>query len=443
MRLAHTTNRLVERARLVSRRAVAPGEVGALVVSSLCVFAILAAYYVLKPLRSYVLQTRIGVDHKSSALVGSALFVTVQSLAYGRIVSRTTRSRLVHGTFLFALACLASFGVLLTSVGGRVVGYLFYAWVSGVSLLLVSQFWSLTTEAWTHEQGVRLFGLIGIGAVSGSIGGNLIVVALAKRLGTVGLFLVAGALLGVALGLARWILVWSRADRRPSLAPDPTAASVASASLVAASPYLAGIAGMSLLLNVVNTSNEWLLDKVVASASLDGASLQTFYGRYMLEQNVLTFALQIAVTSPIQRRFGTRVALLVLPTVSILGGLAFVVAPTLGVIRTLKVAENAAEYSIHANTRELLYVPVTSLERYSAKSFNDTFVVRAGDSIAAGAIYLVIEATGADLVRTGMTFVAALAVGLATVAMLVVWQVTARHRARVAVTSDGGSGKVH
>lgn len=422
-------NPVVSAAKLVSIRR---GEGAALAASAACLFAILAAYYVLKPIRSYVLQTRIGVDRKSIAILVAALFVAFQTLIYSRLVRRARRARLVSGTFVFALAGLALFSIALTRGSSAVVGYLYYAWVSGTSLLIVSQFWSVATEAWTHEQGVRLFGLIGVGAVAGAIGGNLVVVAFASRFGLVGMFAAASVLLTIAFALARWLLAWSRADSRPVIDEPRRVDSTGAISLVTASPYLAGIAAMTLLLNVVNTSNEWLLDKVVAARLLGSAELQAFYGRYMLEQNLLTFALQLLVTSPVQRKWGPRGALLILPTVSLVGGLAFMFAPTLGVIRALKVAENAAEYSIHSNTRELLYVPVSALERYSAKSFNDTFVVRAGDSLAAGVIFVIVELTGAELSSFGITLVTSLAVLLAVVAAVIVWRVTERHKKRLA-----------
>src|SRR5262249_46486207 len=73
--------------------------------------------------------------------------------------------------------------------------------------------------------------------------------------------------------------------------------------------------------------------------------------------------------------------------IGLLGGALFVAMPVLAIIRWHKILENAADYSIQSNTRELLYLPVSKLEKYSAKAFNDTFVVRAGDALAAASVY--------------------------------------------------------
>lgn len=407
-------------------RAVRRHEWPAAIASAAWLFCVLASYYVLKPIRGVVLQTRIGVDHKSVAILLTTVFVAAQAQLVGSLSRRLGRRRLVGGTLAASLGVLGIFAVALDRVRGAWVGYAFYAWVSRFSLLAISQFWSFATDVWSHEDGLRLFGGIGVGAVAGGVAGNLLAVSLGRSLSGGGMLAVAAGLLALATVVAAALLRWAdarRASRGNEVREPPRAA----AALVLGSPYLAGIAAMSLLLNVVNTSNEWVLDKVVAASSLGAGEMQSFYGRYQLDQNVLTLVLQAFVVSPVRRRFGPRGALLVLPAVSVLGGLAFLAAPSLGAIRALKVAENAADYSVHANTRELLYVPVSAAEKYGAKTFNDTFVVRAGDSLAAGLIFAVGEGRSAS----GVAPLVLVGVALALLSAHVVRRVTASHQARL------------
>jgi len=117
---------------------------------------------------------------------------------------------------------------------------------------------------------------------------------------------------------------------------------------------------MSLFVNLVNTANEWALDKAVAGALRPAADVHAFDARYMLVPNLLTLALQVGVTARLVGRFGARSDLLALPLVSILGGLAFAFAfafafaPSLPLLRALQIVENATDYSVHTSTRELL-----------------------------------------------------------------------------------------
>lgn len=372
---------------------VRPHEYGPLAASMLWIFLALTAYYVIKPLRSAVLQEKVGVDNKWLALVLTTVFVGLFAFVYGRIAPRIPRDRLVQGTFIAFALCLVGFMFALPR-GGAVAGYAFYIWVSTFNLMIVSQFWSLAADVWSREAGLRVFGVIGIGGVAGGIFGTLVVSGLARSLSTEGMLALAGALLLVCMLLARFVLRFGASQRVQASQPRVPASEAPSEVnatnsllLVLRSPYLRHIALMMLLLNLVNTSNEWILDKMVSRAQLSSAGLKEFYASFYLMQNIITFGIQLFLTARIQRRFGARIALLFEPVVGIVGGLLYVFRPALPVIRWHKILENATDYSIQSNTKELLYLPVTRVEKYGAKAFNDTFVVRGGDALAALMIF--------------------------------------------------------
>jgi AAA family ATP:ADP antiporter len=179
-------------------------------------------------------------------------------------------------------------------------------------------------------------------------------------------------------------------DTKPSLPPGaPPAAKQNAIAQVLGSPYLRLIALMMLLLNVVNSNNEWIMDKMVSRQGMSRGELSEFYGEYFLLQNSITFAIQLFLTARVQSRFGARVALFFEPLIGIGGGAVFVMLPILSVIYWHKIFENASDYSIQSNTKELLYLPLSTIEKYSAKNFNDTFVVRGGDALAAASIFAV------------------------------------------------------
>jgi ATP:ADP antiporter, AAA family len=367
------------------------GELGPLVASMSWIFLALTAYYVIKPLRSAVLQEKIGVDNKWLALIATTTFVAVLAYGYGKIVPRVARSRLIVATFIVFIACLGAFAVALPR-GGTPTGYAFFVWVSTFNLMIVSQFWSLAADVWTKQEGLRLFGFIGVGGVAGGIFGTLVVASFAKTLTTEQMLAMSAAILFACLLLALYVLRFG-ATRSPArehasnTAVEETRSSN-SVLLVLNSPYLRLIAAMMLILNLVNTNGEWILDKMVSHAAMSPGAVRAFYGQFYLFQNVLTLAIQLLLTARIQRRYGAGLALFFEPVVGILGGVLFMVMPWLAVIRWHKILENACDYSIQSNTKELLYLPVSKLEKYSAKNFNDTFVVRGGDALGAVSIFV-------------------------------------------------------
>ena len=93
------------------------------------------------------------------------------------------------------------------------------------------------------------------------------------------------------------------------------------------------------------------------------------------------------MTSRLVKYAGLRGALLALPLVA-LGGYAIVAAGVgFSVVRWVKTAENATDYSIMNTARQLLWLPTTREEKYKAKQAIDTFFVRAGDLLSAGAVF--------------------------------------------------------
>lgn len=415
-------------------------ELGPMFASMLWIFLALTAYYIIKPLRSSVLQQKIGVDNKWIALIATTAFVGVFAYVYGKIVSRVPRAKLIVSTFVVFMACLGAFALALP-IGGSLTGYVFFVWVSTFNLMVVSQFWSLAADVWTKEEGLRLFGFIGNGAVAGGIFGTVVVSAFAKKLSTAQMLFLSAGLLGACLVLSLYILRFGaeratkaatdekkKKDEKKEEAPKTEQNSIA---MVLSSPYLRLIAAMMLLLNIVNTGNEWVMDKLIHAAHMSKEAETEFYGQYYLFQNVLTFGIQFFLTARIQHAFGARGALFFEPMAGIIGGALFLISPILNVIRWHKIVENACDYSIQSNTKEALYLPVSKVEKYSAKNANDTFVVRTGDALAAGLIFAMGEFILPKLGDVGLKVMIGFNVFLG-----VVWLVTAnavgrRHREKM------------
>jgi AAA family ATP:ADP antiporter len=58
------------------------------------------------------------------------------------------------------------------------------------------------------------------------------------------------------------------------------------------------------------------------------------------------------------------------------------------VVRWIKTAENATDYSIMNTARQLLWLPTTREEKYKAKQAIDTFFVRGGDVVSAAVVFV-------------------------------------------------------
>jgi ATP:ADP antiporter, AAA family len=154
-----------------------------------------------------------------------------------------------------------------------------------------------------------------------------------------------------------------------------------------------------VLLNVVNTSGEFLLGKLVvaeaARAFPDAVTMVgerqkfigEFYGEFFGWVNVIGLVLQTFFVSRIFKAIGPGGALFILPTIALTGYSVILVAPVLGLVRVLKTLDNSTDYSIQNTARQALFLPTSREAKYKAKAAIDAFFMRFGDVLQAGIVY--------------------------------------------------------
>jgi len=137
--------------------------------------------------------------------------------------------------------------------------------------------------------------------------------------------------------------------------------------------------------------------------------------------SVAAMLLQLFVVSRVIKYLGVKVAILVLPVLALTGYAVLAFAPVLAWVRTVKIAENATDYSVNNTVRNVLFLPTSRDQKYKAKQAIDSFFVRAGDLLSAALVYLGTAVLGfstsgfarVNLVLAGIWVVLALAIGRA------------------------------
>ncbi|HEY7820879.1 MAG TPA: hypothetical protein VIG29_21820, partial [Vicinamibacteria bacterium] len=132
---------------------------------------LIAANYVLKPVRSSLFLSRFGSSLLPYVYVLVALFLGVVASLFARFARRFDLPRLMIGLSLFFAANLVFFWTA-SRLNWGFTGFLFYVWVSIVIALLPSVFWLLANYVFYAHEGRRLFPVIMAGGLSGSILGG-------------------------------------------------------------------------------------------------------------------------------------------------------------------------------------------------------------------------------------------------------------------------------
>lgn len=457
---------------------VKPREVFSVLVLTLNVFLLLTGYYLLKVVREPLILAgggleiggrRLDLDGpevKAYAAAGQALLLVGVVRAYGALARRFGRMQLTTALTLFFAANLVLFFVLARL--GVPLGVPFYLWVGCFNLTVIAQFWSFANDVYTPEQGKRLFAIVGIGSSLGAMLGAQIAKRVYVPIGPYNMMLLAAGVLLACLGLTYLVhrddLAGSKGAADKADAPPGGAAG--GFKIIARDRYLLLIAGLTLVLNWVNSTGEYILDRTLiesATSALDpgseqrgapepapagaapgaplaagapvylvdpqasrllegkiaavkgdafdveaggklvegaeaglvhprtekgkkaalGAIIGTFKGDFFYWVNTFGVVLQLFFVSRIFKYLGVRFALFILPAIALLGYASLAVLPALAVVQVAKIAENSADYSIQNTARQALFLPVGRDAKYSAKAAIDTFVVRAGDVLAA------------------------------------------------------------
>lgn len=376
---------------------VRPAEVHTALLLTLTVFLLLSAYYLLKVAREPLILLGGGAEVKSYAAAGQALLLVAVVRGYDALARRVGRLRLVGGVLVFFALNLAAFWAL--GRAGVPLGIPFYLWVGIFNVTLVAQFWSFANDVYSPAQGARLFAVLGIGSSLGAVAGARLAGRLIGPLGPYWLMLVAACVLLVSLGL--FALVHHRTGGAPAAAGaeglqprprDEVLGGRGGLALVLGDRYLLLIAALILLLNWVNSTGEYLLDRTLlagaeAEARAQGLSVQSYLGAFKAHffswVNLIGVLLQLFVVSRVIRVAGVARALQVLPAVALVGYLLMGLAPVLPLIFAVKVAENSLDYSLNNTARHSLFLVTSREAKYKAKTLIDTFVQRLGDVLAA------------------------------------------------------------
>src|SRR4029453_2830467 len=112
-----------------------------------------------------------------------------------------------------------------------------------------------------------------------------------------------------------------------------------------------------------------------------------FYSKYFTAVNVLGLVLQLFVVSRVVKCLGVPWAIMILPMISLGAYNILAFFPALYAVLTAKVLENSTDYSLNNTVRNMLFLPCTYEEKFSAKQAIDSFFVRMGDVLSAALVF--------------------------------------------------------
>jgi ATP:ADP antiporter, AAA family len=361
---------------------------------------LLGGYYLLKTVRESLILAQGGAEVKAYSSAAQAILLFGVVPVYGWIATRINRNQLLRWTAVFFASNLLLFAYLGHKGIRQAVPY--FIWVGIFNVFTVAQLWAFATDLYTEAQGKRLFPMLGAGASIGAVGGAWIAGKLIASIGPYNMMLIGAAALCLCAALSRWASheISARQGEREKKKNVEVLGPQGGFQLLISDRYLALIAVLTILLNIVSLSGDFILGKLVVDhanavvgsgkqlLSARGAYIGAYYANYYAWTNLVSFIIQAFLVSRIFKYIGVRRSLFILPALSFATFGSILVRPVLSVVRNLKIAENGTNYSLQNTVRNALLLPTSREAKYKAKAAIETFCWRLGDVLQAGIIFL-------------------------------------------------------
>jgi AAA family ATP:ADP antiporter len=367
---------------------VEPHEMKATVLSFVFVFTLMAAYFIIRPVRDAMASDWSRTE--TSLLWTMTFFFSVVAVAvYGYVISRVRFERVVPGVYIFFALSFAAFyaGSMLVD-DPTLVDKCFYVWLSVFSLFHVSVFWSYMSGLFNKSQAVRLFAVIASGASVGAMVGPAIPGFFAEDIGVMNLMLVSAVMLLIPLPLISQL----QAIKGTELGNADLEADLSNAkrlgknpfsgfTLFLTNPYLLAI-GLFILMYVTMSTFVYMELREMLAA-YERPERAEILGRIDFIINFLAIVTALFATGRIATRFGMSTTLAIIPILMVGGWMVVAAVPLLGVLIGLQIARRAGNYAVTRPGREMLFTVVDDETRYKAKPVIDIVVYRGGDMVTA------------------------------------------------------------
>ena len=415
-------------------------------------FCVLAAYYVIRPVREQ-LAAAVGSTQLPWFFAATFAATLVLTPVFAWLVAHWPRRVVVPVVYLFFMVCLVAFIPLFARDGlisPRALGIVFFVWVSVFNLFVVSVFWSFMADIWDEGQARRLFPLIGVAGTIGAIAGPVITRVLVDVIGVAPLLAVSAGLLGIALLCVLLLGRWSqRHDFGKQQHNQPVGGGIFDGlKQIVATPFMRNMAILMLLGDAVGTICYALVTDYSKATFHDAVARTRFAADLDMSTNLLMILLQVTVTRILLPRVGAGVVIAVWAAIGIVVCLAMAMSgnpnvpvfaisqgqasawiaqipdvpflrsliaqpiellPTLSWVVLMLLVTRATAYGMMQPARESLYTLVPRSWRYKGKNAVDTAVWRAGD-VASALLVNALKSIGAAGTIFGLTGAAAIAV---------------------------------
>lgn len=296
-----------------------------------------------------------------------------------------------HGCWKIFLGTIGAIGLinLLAAVFLSkvfVFPFFFYLWKEIFILLLFQQLWSVIHSTVSPEKAKYFYGpLFAIGSI-GSILGSTIPGFCAVKAGSANLLFFAFPLYALLTFTYRNLLQKSEIEK-VNFSQSDTTPFKEGWQAIGRSKALVFILLIVVLMQVLSTLTYYQFNTVLEKTIGDQDLRTEYVGRVGGVISTLSLALQVFGAPLLVHYMGLRRSHLTIPCILGCNTIASLLYPTFGVVSYSYTMIKSFDFSLFSVLKEMLYVPLSSKEKFQAKAVIDIFAYR---TAKAGASFLIL-----------------------------------------------------
>jgi AAA family ATP:ADP antiporter len=387
-----------------------PRDLGVLIAAAV---AIMASYGFARPAAESLFIGDYGAEALPWAWLGVAAAAILVTAIYNRFAASMPLARLWPRATLIA----AGLGVGLLGAelaGVRHASFALYIWKDIYIVVLVELFWSVANVSYPIERARWAYGLFLAAGSAASMAAELAVGPLAGAVGTDWSLLAIAPLLAVAALLGAFLPGPARQLPPTPSAPPLATALLRGAKILARSRYLTILVLLICAIQIAVNLIDYQYNAALEIYSADDDVRTDIAGKIYAATNAAALILQL-LAGPLLKLAGVPLILVAIPGVLIAGVLwAAAASPRLFAVGVVKVLSKALDYSLGRAAKEILYIPLSYVEKTEGKALVDLLTYRVAKGLASGML-LWLAATG----------LGAAAIAPVVLAMLGAWLVLA------------------
>jgi len=366
-------------------------------------FCIIGAFWAMKPTKDSIFAVLVGIDYLPLAKIVSSLFTIPLLMIYTKLVDLFKREQLFY--LIIGFYALLSFvfyyflshpyyGIENDSASfGRLLGWIWYLYVDSFVSLALLMFWSIVVDTTKPDSAKRGFPIILLFGQMGTIAGPFFLRA--SRFGFVTsapIIIMVGCVIALIGVLMRVFMKTTPKYLLQGYEEEKTEEEVINKEkkktgflegirLIFKNWYLLGIVAIIGIYEATVAIIDFHFHIMVKMAYPQEAANAEYLAQFGVWIGIVVVASILFGVSSIQRWFGMKISLLVMPILVAIGIVILKINPILSVVTLVMVFIKATSYALNVPSMKQLYIPTTKAVRYKAQGWIDMFGLRSAKSL--------------------------------------------------------------